>query len=623
MPDRDSPDTKPTVNNQGHSVFSRRAFLGRSAAAGVSVAARGLLAPVTMAAAGTEQPTSTSGPLAAKKDDEVESHFQRESLHSHPEFDWRRAYKLLEALPTPNPSASLVKGMIRSQIELMQHAYEPRIDRVNQLIALADLDHPTPNSLADNLRKALGGLAEDRELLEDSLPFFQQKKYMLRTFNKLRDNLTAFSELSRDTTNFLIEYFDLSNSLAADLQYQFQRFGFEKQAAIKGQTQILMDPQLKTGVDGYRLFTQDSERVSDFLRKLPFLKKFAQRIILTSKRYGFPFANNGSLNEDQAGTFHSERDSWQERHLGVVVVDMDHGPSNYYWPEFTFAHENGHLTSIFLNPDFEDGLEPQEVIERYNYELQIFNNPDWGDHGRTIPQLFRGGPSMRSDNLFITQAEHIYTDQFVTLTQEYPGNVILLNDAPGHSQPTAIVDGVKGFDLSKPFNYPGARVDESIKFNSMDEFLQVYLPVLRKHAAVGSIRAQIVLWAIDNFGDDIKRYTHLWSGYKTFDGYHYVPSHIDNSATTWSNFFNVVVSNAAIVHAVFNNLPEAKKWFGGLYEYDAVKSRVKYLRERYRDELFGEGIGWSYYFGPRMVDKPPYRGALEHAAALVDRREAA
>ncbi len=585
---------------------TRREFLGR--AGEVAAAAVGVIA--------TLGPTAVlAGPVIPDSHKNIE---QGENTHS--EFNWKEIYQLIDRLPRPDQASALVLESIRAQVKIMEYAYGPRIDRVNELIALTDLDHPTPDSLADNLRKSMGALAEDREILEDCLPFYREKKSMLSVYGLILGDLTDLSSRSDETIGVLAAYYYLNYNISGILAEQFREFGYEKQTEFSGQTIISIAPGIQVRPDSYALFDADQRRIGSFLDKLPFLKKFAQVIRLRSTRYGF--SKQPDLGREQSGTFRSERHVWLNKHLGIIDVDMDHGLGYHYWPEFTFAHESGHATSVFLNPDFAEGLTPEELIERMNYELQIFNNRDWSDHGWSLPQLFRKGPSLRGDTALVNGPGKIDTPKFVDLITEYPENVVLLNHGPSTGFPAAIVDELTFDKPYSTFTQPGTRIDGQERFNDLDSFLKVYLPKVRQDAALGNVRSQIILWAIDNFKEEIKSYDRVWSYYKTPNGFHFVPTPEDKTASTWSNYFNVVVSNGAVFHAVMNGLPEVKRWFYSP-EQRIIERRVKFLREVYRNELFADGIGWSYLFGDRMAEKPPFRGALEHAAALVDRRKAA
>ena len=52
-------------------------------------------------------------------------------------------------------------------------------------------------------------------------------------------------------------------------------------------------------------------------------------------------------------------------------------------------------------------------------------------------------------------------------------------------------------------------------------------------------------------------------------------------------------------------------------EQKKFEELVFYLREQYRNELFAEGVAYSYYFGNRMEEKSPYQKAQEQLASML------
>ncbi|MDP3724257.1 MAG: hypothetical protein Q8R11_01330 [bacterium] len=78
------------------------------------------------------------------------------------------------------------------------------------------------------------------------------------------------------------------------------------------------------------------------------------------------------------------------------------------------------------------------------------------------------------------------------------------------------------------------------------------------------------------------------------------------------------VLNVVTYHAFLNGIDEIRDLVPR-QGWRSIEEKIYEMRTRYRAELFAEGASFSYYFGDRMKEKPPYQVGLEHIASLLEK----
>ncbi len=547
-------------------------------------------------------------------------------------YDWTTFYQKIGTLSQTesNPDLKKILEGIRIQAGDLEPDFETRAKRTARLIELTrSVKDPVDGQpkLIKYAKQLIGNMTDDISP-EDVIPFFGQKRELdqyFRNISALLDNMARGRPLLNP---------DRLSSLYSDL-YQTLVYGNElfpiKTAEDKRREKhddhydINLDPQITTTPKGQQKFIADKKAIERFLQTYPYFKRLYTNIQLGSSTYGI---NKGNQNPNASGTFYSHKVWGTRNYRGEVYVNMDHANVAPYWTEQTFAHEAfGHGADIEINLSLQDRLDESQVIERLAFQYEILNNPDWGGHDESVPQLFKRFPVRRNNHYFIQNANGVTSEQLLGLASEYPRNIIFFNALFAGDYPQTIYDSVMNKPQpilsptqAEPKKEPPKRAIPTATpgyYPSMDSFLQDYRPKLEEAASQGNDQAKIILWGLKKFKADFENYDIVWDPFfKNIQG-RFCPTN-DKSAATWSNFFNNIVLNTTLYHVFLNK--DDNNEIQGLFSADQKKlfrERVLELRKVYRWELWAESNGYTHLIGDRMAETPPARVGLAHLAAQI------
>ncbi|MDO8452391.1 MAG: hypothetical protein Q7S79_01420 [bacterium] len=391
------------------------------------------------------------------------------------------------------------------------------------------------------------------------------------------------------------------------------------ESAPKQQITIEMDENIEPSTEGKTAFEEHSRKIEKFLEKFPHFKKLYSRVVLTSWKYGEEKTPNSNT---AAGTFSNERVKGEKAKRSVVWVNMGSGEDVF--PEIVFAHEAfGHGLDVSINQELASRLTAKEYIERLNFQYEILNNPDWGNHDQIIPQLFDGKTEPVQDDP-LNDGKPVSTERFREIIREYPRNIILhASYPPKGKDPVSICDAVLGKPDDRSWNAEGTKIEnDQIMYGSLDEFCIDYLPKLEQEATKGGIRSRLILYGLTKFKKELGNTKGIRPAYKQDQEKgrttYFVPHRNYDTATTWSNYCNFIVINAVVYHGFINGNEEIRSMFSD-EEKRWIELRVFHLRDNYRKELFAEGAAFSHFLGDRVQEKPPYRVGLEHIANMIEK----
>ncbi|MDP3724255.1 MAG: hypothetical protein Q8R11_01320 [bacterium] len=528
-----------------------------------------------------------------------------------------------------DPTLKPIVVDIQSLLEPTRNAFQRRLERIDALTHAMQMQSNSDDSpkLLLLAKKVIGRMGTIQA--EDAISFHAERKdlqdrlidleYLCRTLldKKLqrdtsekeeKSKLTVFQNAPKFHRRSLGEQYAFTRGVMVELNELVDR---EVREEIGKDTSprvtIDMYPGYTPTIEGRRFFEEDKQRIQTFLQRFPFFQKIFSKVELLSGRYfGSPLFDSST-----GGWMFIEKESGERHYRATIMVNMDTSVGvGVFFPEITFAHEAiGHALDASFNHGFADQLSPQGLVERLTFQEEILNNPDWANHDETISQLFGFDPVWRPEYIAVIESgQKISTELFRRIILWNPRNIILENSDDGQSReilgssglPYIIRDPVYGPAFAFPPTDPR-------RFQTFDQFLEAYIEPLRQWATKGNIRSKIILWGLEGFRPILGRLA--------FTG---DLSHPDQwwTANQWSRYCEVPILNAATYHVFLNGVDGVRRFIPQTY-WAAIEQRILALRQRYREELFAEGCSHAYYFGPRMVDKPPFQVALEHAASLL------
>ncbi|MDP3724256.1 MAG: hypothetical protein Q8R11_01325 [bacterium] len=446
---------------------------------------------------------------------------KQESKAGFPE--WSNLFQIVDEIhqAEKNPHLMAVVADIRLNMEKMREDFDRRMTRLDVLeqAMRADKDPDGTPQLVKLYQKMLGKMATLTP--EDVIPFLVEKRMLYERLVDLEFLLrkTRDAKLGPDTsrqgeTSKLALKWNAAAFHKGDpgTKYEYTRNHaaytymlvardtadtVEKVSYTKGLT-IEPHPGLRLTENGRKAFEEDKQKIEAFLQRFPSFKKIYGNIKLVSYRY------NESREIDSGGIggwFDNEKRYGERQHRTELVIFMDWDKTAQHLPETIFAHEAfGHALDVEINEGLADQLSPQAYIERLRFQHEILENPDWARHDDGIEGLFKPDPINRHNEEFVRKKSGITTAEFRGIITEYPRNLLL-----GHLEDTGWKfidlglrpvpgDPVHGEAFGFPFEWEAEKT-----YQTFGDFLHVYLPELRKHAAGGNIRSKIVLWGIERF----------------------------------------------------------------------------------------------------------------------------
>lgn len=503
--------------------------------------------------------------------------------------------------------------------------YAAYLERLNALIGLTYTQSDSTGKLLlfEEYRKSLGAMQHPTP--EDVIPYFKDKKKLLDDTKRMEDVIDKVLNPSKNDQKSTVpnkdpEYIEL---LAKGIADQVNQIEASEEGTLKGRLSVSIDQDLKPTPEGLKLFEEHKKKIELFLSKFPYFSKLFTKIKLFSNRY----ESKPVKDDNTGGAFGTRKESSDPEFSGLLMVNMD-SEAFYsdFIPEIIFAHEAfGHGLDIAINRSFANRLTPEAVVERLAFQQQILNNPDWGALDQTIQQLFKKRKYPGNKDDFVSGTYKIDREDFVDVINNYPRNLIFSTEFTGGfaRRPPSIYELI----LNNPYNplkeaveYKGEQ-----RYEALADFMKDYVPILRNAVKTGNRYAKVLLWGLENFSKEFSDYDNVWNyrfqaRIKDDDPFNtksedLVPK-VDKTATTWSNYCNVVLMNVALYHAFINGIDNIRAMFSD-EERAAFERHIYELREKVRAEVFAEGTAYSHYLGDRLDEPPPYRYGLAHAASLI------
>lgn len=517
----------------------------------------------------------------------------------------------------PREVATSLAPKLKELAEYLQ----PQLRHSEQEINLVEATKDDPKGVYQYYKRMLGGMYPGLLTPEEVIPFYVEKADIAAWASEIKD---AYARAIRtpaliDRANRRGNY-PVYEWVDAALDFAKENYA-NKPEVCKGDVVIEVDPDIKTTPEGRRLTEQHRKTIEKFVQTAAFFSThMCNKIVLSSSDYG---ERQTTEAPDQAGLFSSHKNPTRQIHMGEIWINMDHGTNDEQPVEQTFSHEAyGHGSDISLNKGLQQQLPSEKVVERQKFQGEILENPDFGANDASLQQILKRRSAYSDVIKRVKEGKAISTDEFMTLITDYPRNVMFYNDFRQDKETewmNGIFDTVMGLPQDDPI-LGETRLEGDKWYETYDDFLKDYKPILIKDAQNGNLRAKAILWGIDNLGSSLRNYGMLWSSITDpTNDYHYVPSDNDKRATTWTNYFTVLALTGIMYHGFINGIAEIVNLVNDK-DQKLFATEVFYIRQRHREELWADGTGWDHYLGNRLIASP-YRRGKEHLAYLLSQRQ--
>lgn len=577
-----------TENSQGSPTSTRREF-------GLGAGAAILSAPLA---------NSVLNSLTA------EASPSNERLNQTSELRWADLLGRLDQLP----AAAEDKEIMRDHILDLKEYASVYWDWLNAGIDLVSKGKNQPDSLYSFYEKVLGKTGVSSP--EDLSPFSVQKGILIDSYFDAYYPVVIALEVSKlegeeAGAQRLKEAADKLREKSREREEleKKREGGIEKKV---GNLTIIAEGGGTFNDEQRRQFDQVSEGVVSWYKEFPYFSVLFSRVIISSESlFGVPI----SLPEPAAGGFQAVRDERAHVFFGEIRVDIDR--SNERVPEFfriAIFHETGHAMDPDRNSALLHILPADEAHQMLTAREKALAHPDWGEKSDSIPKLFAKLPRNRKNPQFYTEAKNrkLSYEEFMGLISQYPTDELLTNagkiDEEGNR--VSLFDMVARKDKKE---------DEAIKltskpaepreFKTLDEFLNYHMDDFEKAAQAGNNRAKVLVWGLKNFRNEFNNFETLMGDEK------YIPKSGQQTSENWLEYCNFILTNATIFHGFMNDIADIKNQFTA-NQQNLLIERSIFLRLRYRDELFAEGLAYSHHFWDQL-DENPYKEYWKYADMVL------